>query len=38
MVYEGEPHLSQKTPELPYNTFELEVSYINTILGLNLNI
>ena len=38
MIYEGEPHLSHKSPELPYNTFELEVSYINTILGLNMNI
>ena len=37
MIYEGEPELSQKTPVLPTNTFEIEVSYINTLLGLNLD-
>jgi hypothetical protein len=37
-VYEGEPELSGPTPVLPYINFEVEVNYINTLLGLSLTV
>lgn len=37
ITYEGHPEKSELTPSLSYLDFEVELSYINRLLGLNLD-
>lgn len=36
--YEADPTRNEVTPALNYNAFELELSYVNRILGINIDI
>lgn len=35
--YEGRPEMDEVSPQLDYNTFEVEIAKVNSMLGLNLD-
>lgn len=38
ITYESEPEKSEVTPTLDYNTFEVELTHVNRLLGINIDI